>query len=87
MDSDVKKEVRGRTLKLKAYDVESGLLDTAELRLKRLYGQTHEQIGGRRQVLTKRRKIAKAKLIIAGIFKGDIDVDDDAINQLKLMDQ
>lgn len=86
MDLEVKKEIRGRTLKLDAHEKEKALIDEAELKLKRLYAQTHETVNGRRVKLTKRRKIAKAKKLLDVIFDGQIDVSVDTINMIRLMD-
>ena len=87
MDKQIKAEIRARTLKLESYENEKALLDEAELRLKRLYNQTHETVDGRRIKLTKKRKIAKIKALLDTLFDGEIDVEDDAINMLKLMNR
>lgn len=86
MEKELKQEVRARTLKLDAQEREKALLDKAELKLKRLYAQTHETINGRRVKMTKRRKIAKAKALLESIFSGEIDVSQDTINTLKILD-
>lgn len=85
MESDTRKEIEGRTLKLDSYETEKALIEKAELRLLKLYAQTHEVRAGRRVKLTNRRKLAKAKALLDSIFDGEIDVNGDAINQLKVM--
>lgn len=86
MDADTRKEIAGRTIALTAYEQEKAIFDQLELRLAKLYAQTHEVINGRRRKLTKRRKIAKANAIIDKAFAGVPDVSRDAINQLKMLD-
>jgi len=86
VNSDLKKEIRGRTLKLDAYERERNLLDRLEARLIRLFNQKHEVVRGRRITLTRRRKVAKANAIIDKALEGEIDVNRDSIDQVKLMD-
>lgn len=86
MDKETKLEIRLRTVELESYGKESTLIDAAELASIKLYKQTHETVNGRRVKLTKRRKIAKHKALIERLFSTDIDVRNDAINQVKALD-
>jgi len=89
-DPELKKEIRGRTLELRAYGIEKTLLDKLEVKLIRLFNQTHyyeTTVFGRvRKKLRKPQKIAMANALIDRMLDGEIDVDRDSISQVKLMD-
>ena len=86
MDADTKKEIRGRTLRLEAYDNEVERLEALRLRLLKLYSQTHVTINGKRKKLTKRKKIAMANKLIDRAFSENVSVENDTKNQVRLMD-
>jgi len=85
MDKSTRQEIQGRTIKLEAQEQVKSTLDTLELRLNRLYNQTHETINGRKVKLTKMRKISKANVMIDKALEVDVDISVDAINQLKII--
>ena len=86
MDADTKKEIRGRTLKLEAYDKESERLEALRLRLIKLYSQTHVTTLGIKRKLTKRKKIAMANKLIDRAFSENVSIENDTKNQVRLMD-
>ena len=91
MDRETRKEIQGRSLRQEAYDRETSVLNKLQLRLIALYGQSHEYVsiaGIRlRRTLSKRRKIAKANRLIDKALDGEISVEQDARNQVRLMDE
>ena len=86
MDKQTRKEIDGRTLRQRSYDKETGLLNEAARRLSKLFRQTHETVNGRRVKLSKRRKEAKGYAIIDRIFDGEINVEQDVRDQVRLFD-
>ena len=87
MDNETKNEIKLSTVELKAYAAESALYDRIYRRLIALYSQTHETILGRRIRLFKRRRISKANKIIDQALSEPINIDEDAINQVRFLDQ
>ena len=57
------------------------------MKLIRLFNRTHERVDGRNRKMTKRRKIALGRKIIDDVFEGEIDFEQDAVNQIKLIDR
>ena len=84
MRKDERQEAKLRTVKLEAQEQVKNQLDVLELRLNRLFSQTHETINKRRRKLTKARKIAKGNALIDQLTQ-ELDLDQDAINQLKIL--
>ena len=84
MRKDELQEIKLRTVKLDSQEVSKNNLDIIELRLNRLFSQTHEVVNGSRRKLTKSRKIAKGNILIDR-YVIDINLDKDAINQLKYL--
>ncbi len=88
MDSDTKKEVQLRTLKLNAQEQNKAELDTLELKLTRLYTQEYETINGIKKKITKTRRIALGKSLINEYgSKDNLDINDDVLNTIKAMDK
>lgn len=87
MDKYTKIEARLRTLKLNAQEQNKAELDKLELRLSRIYVQTHETVSGIRRPLTKRRKLALWNKVIDRYERRDtLDISQDSINMLKALD-
>ncbi len=86
MDSETRKEVKGRTVTLFAYTRQKIRIAMVMRKLTRLYMQTHELKNGRRVKITKSRKIARGNAIINKVFDEPLDIKKDSINQLKIID-
>ena len=67
--------------------MEKEILDKLEVRLNRLFSQTHTVIAGRKIKLTKRAKISRANKLIDAALDGEIDIIGDGLNQTKLIDR
>ena len=86
MDAETRLEIKGRTIKLDAYEQEKERLNSLQTRLVSLYVQTHVTVKGVRQKLTKRKRIAMANKLIDAALSESITIDSDAINQVKILD-
>ena len=86
MDAETRLEIKGRTIKLDAYEQEKERLNSLQVRLVALYVQTHVTVKGVRQKLTKRKRIAMANKLIDAALSESITIDSDAINQVKILD-
>lgn len=87
MDNHTKKEIKGRTLKLDSQEQNKTQLDKLQLALTKIYTKEYEVINGVRRNITKTRRIAIGRALISEYAsKDNLDITQDAINQLKLMD-
>lgn len=86
MTPDTKKEIKGRTVELEAYEQEKHRLEILESRLNKLYRMTHIMVKGKRVRLTKRKSIAMANAMIDRSFDKALKIKKDAANQLRIMD-
>lgn len=85
MDRETRGEIKGRTIKLDAQEKNNARIDKLVLQLEALGRQTHETRLGFRVRMTKRRKIARGNKLIDRAFRDGLEIDKDAINQLKLL--
>ena len=87
MDKSTRLEILLRTIKLDSVAELFAQIDAARSAFKETFQQTHERVNGRRVKLTKRRKIAKYKATTARIFSENVDIRQDAINQVRAVDK
>ena len=85
MDSETRKEIRSRTVKLEAYEKHKETLNALEIKLNKIYRKTHIVRDGVRSKITKRQKIALANRAIDRALGDGLSVDKDAINQMKIL--
>ena len=87
MDKSTRLEILLRTIKLDSVADLFAQIDAAKSAFIDTFQQTYERVDGRRVKLTKRRKIAKYKAITARIFSENVDIRQDAINQVRVIDK
>ena len=86
MDSETRKEIKGRTVRLEAYEKHKETMNALEIKLNKIYRKTHIVRDGVRSKITKRQKIALASRAIDRAMSNDLEVNKDAINQMRLLD-
>ena len=83
--SELKKEIKGRTIELHSYNDHKRNMDTLELKLIKIYSRSHETIDGVRRKITKRRRLKLGYDAIDKHVK-TLNIDKDSLNQVRIIE-
>jgi hypothetical protein len=90
LDPESKKEITARTTEQIAYNKEKSIFDRLQVKLLNLFGQEFRSVRilgvRRRQRITKRQRIKMANELIDKELEGIANIEKDAINQVRLLD-
>ena len=87
IDKQARTEARLRTAELSSYEKVRQRIERAELAAIRIFNQKTITVNGRTMAIRPAQKIRLYREALVRIFSGEVDVSEDAINQVRVMDR